>query len=401
MPYKPMLKPIGGAIAQAGSTIGQTIAGIPDALNKKKDREHVEEQRKKAAEAIKADADLASVNWKTWNETYKNQAQPLIKAGIMTEQELESDLKMFPMPRRTDLLSVESIGKYLDRFSEQTANMLKKLETRRGKLLEQNKKKELGEEIQEAKRDKTMGKFGEAQDIQGEQPVPIKGPGGETQFTETNITRESGKERIPGAKTQEEIADEMSAGTTMGQLKEQPGFVTAPTSADLEKQKRLTQKESRLQEMNDYQEAMMNYRWASLNYKKTKDERTLQQAEDRGKQAINKLVSSIENKQIAEIDNQIKELKNPEPDILGDTPQIDYDAIAELETKKKNLQDQIDMLNAEKKMFGTVKGEKRTFSPGTGRETSRTTVPSPSEKPQLPGGTGGWKQVGNYKVRQK
>jgi chromosome segregation ATPase len=149
-----------------------------------------------------------------------------------------------------------------------------------------------------------------------------------------------------------------------------------PTQAELEKQKRLAEKETRLQDMNDYQQAMMNYRWAKLNYTKTKDEKTLQQAEDRGKQAINKLISRQQS-EISQIDDQIKELKAPSEDVYGQQQPIDYDAISELETKKLNIQDQIDNLKSEKGMFGAVK-EKRTFSPGTGRETSRTPVTTPS-----------------------
>ena len=365
-----------GDTARSVGAIGaQAAVAIPEAKRKDDEYKYVQEQRKKAAEAIKADTDLASDNWKTWKETYSKQAAQLVKAGKMTEEELQSDLKMFPMPRSTDLLTTESIGKYLDRFSGQTAELLKKLDTRRKALMEEQKTTATGESVQGS----IAGKPPETA-----QPVPIKGPGGETQFTETDIGAGGQPLQtspgIPEAKTREEASKRIDPSITSKQAEQVPAYKELPSQADIEKQKRLSQKESRLQEMNDYQEAMMSYRYAKLGYQKTKDEKTLRLAEDRGKQAINKLVSSIENKQIAQIDDEINKLKKPEPDMLGETPPVDYDAIAELETQKKNLKDQIDQLNAEKKMFGAVK-EKRSFS-STGKETSRTPTGIPTKTPQ-------------------
>ncbi|HUX56882.1 MAG TPA: hypothetical protein VMV77_07915, partial [Bacteroidales bacterium] len=258
-----------GDTARSVGAIGaQAAVAIPEAKRKDDEYKYVQEQRKKAAEAIKADTDLASDNWKTWKETYSKQAAPLVKAGKMTEEELQSDLKMFPMPRSTDLLTTESIGKYLDRFSGQTAELLKKLDTRRKALMEEQKTTATGESVQGS----IAGKPPETA-----QPVPIKGPGGETQFTETDIGAGGQPLQtspgIPEAKTREEASKRIDPSITSKQAEQVPAYKELPSQADIEKQKRLSQKESRLQEMNDYQEAMMSYRYAKLGYQKTKDEK--------------------------------------------------------------------------------------------------------------------------------
>jgi len=405
MPYRPMLKNTGAAIANVGATIGGTIAGMPQKIAAQKEYKYKQEQRDKAWGALQKDASIIDIQYKAFKNMYKTRAQKLVEAGVMTQDEVDANLQSFPMPREGDKLDRKAFDSYIERMGERTVKLLGGLNEREKKIREKGQQEQLGMDVQEQLRDKTMGKFGPARAIPGAQPTQIAGPDGTPQFTETPITRDTGKEYIPGAKTQDELMSRMSETNpqyTKDEVMSTTGAASVPSEADKEKQDRLAKKEARLQDMNDYQEAMMNYRWATHNYKKTKDKRTLQQAEDRGKQAINKLVSSIENKQVAEIDEQIKALKNPQPPSqFEDAPPIDYDAIAELETQKKNLKDQIDQLNAEKKMFGAVKNETRAFSP-TGKETSRTTVPAmaPSER-GLSGGTDGWKQVGKYKIRQK
>jgi len=360
-----------GDTARSVGAIGaQAAVAIPEAKRKDDERAYIQKQREDAAKAILADTELASTNWKTWKETYANQAK-----GVLPEDQIQSNLKMIAMPRQTDLLDVGSVKDYLNRFSSNTATLFKELNAKRAELTEKKEQEAIGEEVQGV----IKGSPAETA-----LPQPIKGPDGKTQFTETDIGPDGKpvvtKPAIPGTTSKEETAKAIGSNITTSQAEQVPAYKEQQSQADIEKQKRLSQKESRLQEMNDYQEAMMSYRYAKLGYQKTKDEKTLRLAEDRGKQAINKLVSSIENKQIAQIDDEINKLKKPEPDMLGETPPVDYDAIAELETQKKNLKDQIDQLNAEKKMFGAVK-EKRSFS-STGKETSRTPTGIPTKTPQ-------------------
>ena len=401
MPFRPMVPNRGAGLMQAGAIIGGAVANLPGQIKADKEYKYQQEQRQKALDALEQDKSLLDIQYKTFNKMYDDRADKLVQQGLMTEEQKRGYRQMFAMPKESDKLNRESLDKYLERQSAAYGKLSQVLTGLENQAKTKADQTALGGNVQEQLRDKTMGKFGEARSIPGAQPTEITGPEGTPQFTETPITRDTGKEYIPGAKSKDELMSRMSETNpeyTKDQVLSTTGAASVPSEADKEKQERLAKKEARLQDMNDYQEAMMQYRWATHNYKKTKDEKTLQQAEDRGKQAINKLVSSIENKQIAEIDAQIKELKNPQPPSqFEDAPPIDYDAIADLETEKKNLNDQIEMLNSEKKMFGAVKKEKRAFSP-TGKETSRTYgAPLPlSERPALGGGTGQMKKGGGF-----
>ncbi len=84
----------GDTARQVGGIGAQAAVAIPEAIHQKKERDYVTQQRKAAAEAIKADTELASTNWTTWKETYSKQAAPLIKAGKMMIQKKYSSLKI-------------------------------------------------------------------------------------------------------------------------------------------------------------------------------------------------------------------------------------------------------------------------------------------------------------------
>ena len=86
----------------------------------------------------------------------------------------------------------------------------------------------------------------------------------------------------------------------------------------------------------------------------------------------NEQINRFKKTDMMEIDDQIRELKKPQQNAWGETEPTDYEAIGELEQKKLMLQDELDQLNSEKKMIGTIPGETRTFSKETGKETKRT-----------------------------
>ncbi len=360
------MKNTGATIAGIGAGIGSAVAQLPGQIRKQKEYEYDKKQREDAITELQNDWGQAGITSKALKKTLSDKGQKLVQSGAITQSELDADLKMLPMGKVADQKDRNSLEDYIKRQGVAYKNINDKYDS---KL----KKYQLGQDIEAAKKDKPAG-F--APPEVSEEQTQITGPGGTPEFTEQNITA---RERTPeqaGAVTQSQIAGQMQPGTDMSALKEQPGFVTAPTDADLARQKAARKKEDRLAAKQEHLENYDALGWAKFRAKTTLDKEKLKLAEDKAKMSANKLIGSYKT-DIMELDEQIKELKNPEPPPFGEPEPIDYNEIARVEAQKLNVQEEIDKLNAEKKQMGQPVGQTRTFSSQTGKETSRTPAPAP------------------------
>ena len=414
-----------GDTARSVGAIGaQAAVAIPEAKRKDDERAYIQKQREDAAKAILADTELASTNWKTWKETYANQAK-----GVLPEDQIQSNLKMIAMPRQTDLLDVGSVKDYLNRFSSNTATLFKELNAKRAELAEKKEQEAIGEEVQGV----IKGSPAETA-----LPQPIKGPDGKTQFTETDIGPDGKpvvtKPAIPGTTSKEETAKAIGSNITTSQAEQVPAYKEQQSQADIDKA------------------ASAQAKWSEeMKLKRAKLNQAQKAAKDRGdnqffkesealftdareyETIVTKTESIMSEKEteVQELDNerqQIMQKLDASPDQGGYVmPEETQEAEKRLEEIRKaklaankeavSLREKL-LNQKKKKMIADEAFDKYIATGGrigfsgalsTGQQKSKTLDNSgspkatgiPTKTPQPSSGTDGWKEVGKYKIRQK
>jgi len=380
MPYygfTPQMKQTGTGIALAGQAIGGAIQQLPGAIRKKETYEFDKKQREEAITELENDWSKAGLTWKTVKTKLGERGQKLVDAGKMTQEELDADLREVPLPKQYDQKDRAAMNSWIERTGQVHAS-------------KNTKYANLESQLQTGER---VGGVLKGQEAQTAPEVPVKGVGGETMFTEQDVTKGGQPVEtapaVPGPTTQEGLMGQMQTQypqESAEDIKGTSGYEGLPSQAEQQKQKMAKKREQRLAAKQEHLENNDALGWARLNYKKTHDAEKLKLAEDKAKMSANRLIGGYKS-DVMELDDEIKELKNPGEDEYGEPIAVDYNAIAELEAQKLNFQGEIDNLTAEKKQLGIMPGEKRTFSKGTGKETSRTKAPPPGGTQKKPLGS--------------
>jgi len=176
-------------IGQASQILAGTIAGMPEKIRAKEDRQ-------KAIDAANANWNDMEAAYKAVMHKYVNAVSPLAQQGLITDEEITNNLNELTAPTSVDK---KDPGAYI-----------------------QNTGIKLRELFADIKQRQVSSGVGQA--IQGRIP-------GET-------TEGEPVAGVPGAETQQQIAQSqfLPQGTSMEQLEKDPGFATAQTQAQEQKQ---------------------------------------------------------------------------------------------------------------------------------------------------------------------
>lgn len=384
--FSPQAKNTGSAIADIGAGIGKTIAGLPGQIREKKKYEDAEAQKKLAWEAFQKDKSIIDIQYKVFKQKATEQANQLVKKKALTQEEASAYLGMFEMPRESDKLNYEAFSKYIDRQGAANAKISAKLNAaaKRGAVSAGVGQAVAGREAQVDVMPGGPGETREQATIGQQAPGQVGSEGGAGTIPQAQLMSGRAFESAPAvdpATTQGEIAQspEIPAGTTTEQLKQDPRFATAPSQMDLDKLAANKDKAQRKGEMDElerrYKESQIAKNEADISKKAEDIERAKERslhAEESLRKVYEFEASDIDS-EVEQIDLEIKAAKDPEPDVFGETPEVDWSQITNLKAKKLELERRRDDFKNSAKMIGTKPGETRKFSP-SGRETSRTTV---------------------------
>ena len=115
------------AIGQVGEIGGNLISSIPGLKMQETQYKQSQEDRQKAIEAATQDGEAMGEAWKIAKRTIEAEAAPLLKAGIMSPEELKTNLTRIRMPTRAD---EKNPGQYIDGMSEVIGGIMKDIEGR-------------------------------------------------------------------------------------------------------------------------------------------------------------------------------------------------------------------------------------------------------------------------------
>lgn len=336
-------------IGAATQEIASGIEKLPTAMKQDEEYKYQQEQRQKAVEEAKRNWGAMESSWKTIKSQYQKKAQPLIEKGLMTQEDLDTDLRMLRMPTDADK---KDPGAYIDNTGKTFANLIQKIE-------QKSRQAGLTGAVAEASRER----FG-APTVGEEQQVQT--PTGET-FTEAPITS---RPRMPGAQTQQEFAqapEVQAMAPTTEELGQVPQYATAPTAEGLQKQQ-LAQDKLDIQKMKTQlatdKESNINwYRSKLIEMKEATDDLSRMKARKDLEKFDVALISLVD-----EATEKLKELENPVDD-LGDP--LPKDPIEIARVKKaledyKKIRQQLPKLELQTIRKGT------TLDAGTGQVTPAT-----------------------------
>lgn len=247
--FVPERKRRGDTITKVGSIVANTITAIPGLKREADERKRIDQQREGVAKAILEDTSLADTNYKTWKETLSSVAKPLIEAKKMDETQLQAYLNMVPQAKRTDLLTVKSIGDYFERFSNQTISIYSELNKARNALMADQEKATIGKSVQGA----IAGKPAKTAE-----PIPVKGLDGKTQFTETAIGphgQPTVTPAIPEATNRTEASKRLDPSISSKEAESVPAYKELRSQADIDKS---SATERRAQELASYRKKMLD-----------------------------------------------------------------------------------------------------------------------------------------------
>lgn len=126
-------------IGAASQILGTTIANIPKIQMEKEEFQMKKDERQAAIDAAKANWKDMDIAYTTIRKRYIQSAQPLIKQGVMSKEELQMDLQKLQIPTSVDK---KDPGAYMDKLGENYGNLLNRLQ-------EKSQTQNLGIAIQE------------------------------------------------------------------------------------------------------------------------------------------------------------------------------------------------------------------------------------------------------------
>lgn len=217
MNYNPRdyLMPDKYGIARASQVAGQTIANIPNLKREKEEYDYKNKMRQTAIEEAEKDWGRMEDAWKVIKTQYTKKAQPLIEKGLMTEDDLNADIKMLRMPTSSDK---KNPGDYIDNTAKTYSNLIQKID-------QKSRQAGLAEDVSRAARQEVgpMKKY-----------TPPGSVGGEG-FQEADVTT---RER-PVTKQDVASSPYIKEGAyTSQELESNPQFKYMQSQADIEKAKR-------------------------------------------------------------------------------------------------------------------------------------------------------------------
>ena len=377
--FQPQSKKRGDTARQVGAIGAQAAIAIPEAKRADDERKRVDKQREDAAKAILADTELASTNWKTWKETYANQAK-----GVLPDEQIQANLKMITMPRQTDLLDVASLKDYLNRFSSNTATLFKELNAKRAEVTkkkeEEQKTTGMGEDIQTSIAGKEAVEYPRAPG----QPAEVIQPG------------------IPEAKTTDEVYERIKPETAMDPAAQKTIKETGlPSKFDLDNQNILKDYRKRMLGRG-YGNDKVDKAMANLEYlrKQRRDNVAAEQNIETQKKNILTLYNKI-NKEKKVDPQDMMEMKAWGIDSSDFADNID-ELLIELKLESRNAEGSLkkqksyntDIENAYNDLLDNPNAEIHSVLKSGQQESITTYEDEPEEQLNRPPAIGGPKQMG-------
>lgn len=201
-------------IGQASQIAGGAIAAAPEQFRQK-------ELREEAVKNAGKDWRAMEKSWQAIKNQYMTKAEMLKEKGLMTQEEIESDIAMLRMPTETDK---KDPGKYIDSLGRVYGSLVDKVNKK-------SRQSQLTSAVSTASQDRMS-----PQELGQSQQVTPVGPGGES-FTETDITARPQQRSAATTKSQFTQAPEVQElAPTSDELGQVPQFAQAADAPKPEQQ---------------------------------------------------------------------------------------------------------------------------------------------------------------------
>jgi len=374
MPFKPIVKRTGAYVAKIGSDIGKTISDLPAKIAADKKSKVDEEQRTAYLKAVKEDSSLLDISQKSLKKTYAEYVKPLVDKGVISQEEMNANLKSFPIARETDKLNDVSLDNYRKNLGKKFNELMVDAQNR-------SKKYTTDKTISGEMAPKTQVKAGApVEDPQSMKTMPMQGGPGQEQgaITETDITERPAEWETTqeAPKTQQELMANVAkadASITGKEVEASTAYGSLQSQEHLDK---MAAQEAKTAKKADMDELDRLYKMSQINYNNVKAGKVpedIERAKEHSDVSFERLVNGLE-KNIDDIDGELEEdegklktAREGKQSIKGGV-EVDYDAVkgAKAIVRKKKeqiteIKNRINKLKREREEGETGKGEKVTY----------------------------------------